>query len=167
MLTKDYLFSIFYCVDDVLYWKNGKIAGCDNGKGYLKVNINGKKYFNHHIIWCMYYGHWPLGIIDHIDRNSMNNNILNLREITRRLNRFNSKLNTNNRTGVTGVSLNTVKGYEVYISVKENHRKYVGFSCDFEEAVFLRFAAEQCVGYYDKECKSPAYLFLKNKEYIL
>jgi hypothetical protein len=65
--------------------------------------INGhrrrKTYFMHHLILQP-----PNGMdIDHINRNPLDNRLCNLRICTRSQNRINSKIRTDNKSGVTGV----------------------------------------------------------------
>jgi len=76
----------------MLYWnidrnniiKKGRIAGNFNGR-YWNVCINRKRIQVHHVIWIMHGNKIPLDknfVIDHINRNSYDNRIENLRLIT-------------------------------------------------------------------------------------
>lgn len=82
----------------------GDVAGYVRKKdGYLVVRINGYGYSAHRLAWFYVNGVWP-GIIDHKDRNPLNNAIANLREATTSQNGMNtgpSKLNTSGYRGVT------------------------------------------------------------------
>lgn len=71
----------------------GKIVGSSDGKGYLTVNINKRRYRVHRIIWAMHNNRWPEDEIDHIDRNKSNNKIENLREASRSINSLNRRKN--------------------------------------------------------------------------
>lgn len=66
-------------------------------QGYKKVDINGRKYQVHRIIWRMYSGKWPENYIDHIDGDKLNNKITNLREVTNRENTQNMKKHRNGK----------------------------------------------------------------------
>lgn len=60
----------------------------------------------HRIIWQLFYGPIPQGlVVDHIDGNPLNNEISNLRLITQAENRRNTKKSTRNSSGIAGVFL--------------------------------------------------------------
>lgn len=82
------------------------IAGTiKNSTGRWKVGLKGKLYYVSRIVWAMYNGSIPnTMIVDHIDRDKTNNNINNLRLVTRKGNARNCTKKSNNSTGVTGVS---------------------------------------------------------------
>lgn len=72
-------------------------AGCYTTKGYRIIRIDGRLYKEHRIIWAMHNGPIPDGMdIDHIDRNTGNNKLENLRLATRSINNLNK-----NSKGVT------------------------------------------------------------------
>lgn len=65
-------------------------AGCYTTKGYRVVRIDGRLYKEHRIIWVMNNGSIPNDYdIDHIDRNTANNRLNNLRLVNRSLNHLN------------------------------------------------------------------------------
>ena len=74
--------------------------------GYRRVELNGAKFFIHHIIWVMMTGEWPSRKIDHKDRNRSNNKWENLRLADDTENARNKSLHSNNTSGHTGVSWN-------------------------------------------------------------
>lgn len=68
----------------------GSVAGCPITKdGYIRIKIEGRRYFAHRLAWVYVHGTWPSHEIDHKDRNRSNNAITNLREATRRQNNRN------------------------------------------------------------------------------
>jgi hypothetical protein len=88
MITQELLNERFTYRDGELYWKvvysarlkAGQLAGDKDGTGYRRVMIGTKHYKMHRLIWIMFNGDIPEGmIVDHIDRNRSNNNISNLR----------------------------------------------------------------------------------------
>ena len=65
-------------------------AGCYTTKGYRVVRIDGRLYKEHRIIWVMNNGLIPNNCdVDHVDRNTSNNKLDNLRLVSRSLNNLN------------------------------------------------------------------------------
>lgn len=86
----------------------GGLAKYSNGARYRRVRIGEKKYMTHQIIWLMRTGEWPTQEIDHINGNTLDNRIENLRLVSNQENKKNKALYKNNTTGIPGVSF--VKG---------------------------------------------------------
>lgn len=57
-------------------------AGGIDGKGYVRIGIDGGQYRAHRLAWLYVHGVWPKSQIDHINRNRRDNRICNLREAT-------------------------------------------------------------------------------------
>lgn len=70
--------------------KYGRPAGQAIGK-YLRVEIKGRRYKNHRIIWLWVHGCWPKSHLDHINGNGRDNRLCNLREVTPKQNAENTK----------------------------------------------------------------------------
>ena len=85
--------------------KKGDVVGCDNGRGYLRASINSKLYLVHRLVFLMHKGYLPV-VLDHIDGNSRNNRIENLRPASKSQNQHNRKTGKNNTSGFKGVSYN-------------------------------------------------------------
>lgn len=85
--------------------RTGAIAGYSDSHGYWCVNINKRRYLAHRLAWLFTYGEWPVGILDHVDRDKRNNAIANLRQATKSQNAANSKVRWTNTLGVKGVSV--------------------------------------------------------------
>ena len=112
MITKDQILNI---VDydrqaGKLFWretkgrmKKGKEAGNVTNMGYRIVGINGKKLLTHRLIWLIETGCFPALEIDHINRNRLDNRIVNLREANRELNMRNRSCSKNNKLSTKGV----------------------------------------------------------------
>lgn len=108
-LTKELLHEYFEYRDGELYWKVklsyntniGDRAGFLDGR-YRSVKIHKKSYGIHRIIFAMHHGHLPK-MTDHIDRNTFNNRIENLREVTNQQNQFNTTKNIRNTSGYKNV----------------------------------------------------------------
>lgn len=65
--------------------KEGDMAGTRTGR-YAYITINGQPYLAHRLAWFYVHGEWPKHNIDHVDRNSRNNAISNLRDVPQSVN---------------------------------------------------------------------------------
>lgn len=82
--------------DGKLYWQVAKRgigigteAGCYTGEGqYKRVQLQGKRYLMHRVIFLMHYGYLPTEV-DHRDGDIHNNRIENLRAATSSQNKCN------------------------------------------------------------------------------
>ena len=82
----------------------GDIAGRTLSGRYV-IDVGGFTRMVHRVIWYLLKADDPIGfVIDHIDGNSLNNNIDNLRKVTQKENSRNTGFNKNNKTGYKGVS---------------------------------------------------------------
>lgn len=124
----------------------GDEVGHDNGRGYLRVSINGKSYRVHRIVFLMHKGYYP-AVLDHIDGNSHNNRIENLRPASRSQNQHNSKLAKNNTSGYKGVSYNKRANKFTAIVAHNNKSIFLGYYNTPEEAnKVVRAAREELHG---------------------
>jgi hypothetical protein len=74
-----------------------------NGRPYIKLQIKGEVQYLHRAIFLLHHGYLPK-VIDHIDGNSLNNKIENLRPATQSENMGNSRMKSNNTSGIKGVT---------------------------------------------------------------
>lgn len=100
-VMKTKLHELFVYCDGLLIWRprkqrgftnSNKVAGILN-KGYLwiKTSLLPKQISVHVAVWVMHNGDVPDGmVVDHKDRNTMNNRIENLRVVTRSQNAMNA-----------------------------------------------------------------------------
>jgi hypothetical protein len=97
-ITQDLIKELFYYEDGKLFNKTktakrikiGEESGCLNGGGYRHIMINGKNYQAHRLIYIFHNGEITDNLqIDHINKNRSNNNIENLRLVTKQENDFN------------------------------------------------------------------------------
>ena len=127
----------------------GKEAGTLDRNGYLVLRLAGSTHRVHRIIWALVYGQWPT-IIDHIDRDKLNNKISNLREVDARTNCRNKSVQKNNKTtGVLGVSKSDSWGgkYGARITDQDGKVVWLGLHESLEAAAAARQAAEIKYGY--------------------
>lgn len=92
----------------------GSVADRVSGS-YKVISINRKAYKSHRLVWLYFYGHFPDEMIDHIDCDSLNNRVENLRLATSSNNNWNRTLNSNTKTGVKGVRIHQNGNYEARI----------------------------------------------------
>jgi hypothetical protein len=123
---------------------SGRVAGGINHEGYVRMRVDGRKYLAHRLAWLYMTGNWPVGEIDHIDRNRSNNKFSNLREASDAQNRANSK--ASNSLGVKGVYFtknNKARPYAASITVGKAH-KHLGYynTIDDASAAYKRAACE-------------------------
>lgn len=141
MIATDLVKELFDYRDGELYWRkrsNSKVAqgaqaGTVNQSGYRVVTVNGKKIHAHRLIWLWHWLELPTQI-DHINGNPLDNRIENLRAADYATNAFNSKLKSDNTSGVKGVSwCNTYQKWVVQIHAFK--KKVSGRFKTFDEAV--------------------------------
>jgi hypothetical protein len=114
-LSQERAKELFEYRDGNLYWlpfaisknrkssKAGRLVGTPSGHGYLKVKVKCRSYYVHQIVYLLHHGFIPK-LIDHIDTDTSNNCIENLRETTKSQNACNSKIRVDNTSGVKGVT---------------------------------------------------------------
>ena len=130
--------------------------------GYAECSIDGESYLIHRIIWLWCNGYLPEGFVDHIDRNKLNNKLINLREASRVCNAQNSGNPKNNKSGVKGIYwCNTSSRWKAQIGIN-NRLKHIITSDNFDEAVCARLAVEQCIGWNNCDSNSPALNYVNN-----
>ena len=136
--------------------KKGTVAGSHHSMGYRHIAIKQEKYLTHRLVWLYHYGYLPEHQVDHINRKRDDNRIENLREVSHSCNLRNCGNRKNNTSGVKGVSFNNaIKMWGASIcNVGKNYN--LGISKDFSEAVLMRLAAEQCLGWDSCDKMSPA-----------
>lgn len=118
-ITQEQLKKAFDYRDGRLYWKikgRGITLGASVGTPCeIRKNVfyeynffKGSPRRTHRLIYLWHHGFMPT-MIDHIDGNTLNNRIENLRAVTSSQNQFNRKINKNNSTGYKGISIMKVK----------------------------------------------------------
>jgi len=158
-VKKNYIYSelnkIFYLDSDFnLLWledryggtnmrslliKKGTLAGYLS-RNYRIVNVSRINYQVHRIVWCLYnksdIDH--VSVVDHIDRNPLNNHPLNLRVCSHYENQINS-LRKNKSTGIQYISYCNVKKYfQVQLSRKNEMYETLRTRKEFRILPFVR-----------------------------
>lgn len=135
----------------------GKPAGCITPYGYRMLGITAEfgkeeKLLAHRIAWAHYYGEWPTGFLDHINRDRLDNSIRNLRPATITENSMNAKVRKDNSSGVRGVSRFRDGRWRVRLN-KNGEEVYCAFFASKEEAIAARKeAALRFYGEFAREC---------------
>jgi hypothetical protein len=153
MLTPSYLKKIIkYCpLSGKLYWKKrtefhfidglvsskikakrfnssfaNKEAFTAKSQGYCVSNVGGQMLKAHRVAWAVYYGEWPDGFLDHINRVRHDNRICNLRVSTRAQNNSNVSTGKNSTSQFLGVYWDKARGKWV-ANIKINGKsKFLG-----------------------------------------
>jgi hypothetical protein len=124
----------------------GSVAGTprkNDGKTYIIISINGKKYRAHRLAFLYMNGLMPGVICDHINGDGTDNRWCNLREVDHVNNNRNMRLRVDNKSGVPGVYWNK-KDKRWQASIKVNDKRgYIGQFKTLEEAKEARLKAER------------------------
>ena len=120
-----------------------------NTDGYRSIKIDGVTTLTHRIAWKLYHGRDPVGQLDHINGQTGDNRIANLRESNPLDNMRNQKKNRRNKSGVTGVSWDRETGrWCTGLKVKGRHIN-LGRYEDWFDAVCARMSANNRYGYHE------------------
>lgn len=87
----------------------GEKAGTIYSNGRRHIIVAGERHFAHRLAWLYVHGVWPSDQLDHINRDRDDNRIANLREATNQQNSVNRLVLKNNRLGVKGVGISTIR----------------------------------------------------------
>lgn len=91
--------------------KVGSAAGAKTRQGYLRVGIDKRDYQIHRVAWALHHGQWPSGVVDHIDGDTLNNRIENLRDVSVSVNMQNRRSATRGSSaGLLGASWHGASG---------------------------------------------------------
>jgi hypothetical protein len=112
----------------------GLVLGSGDGKGYLEIRVNWKKYKAHRLAWLYVYGEFPNCDLDHRDGNRSNNRIKNLRLCTEMENLKNSGVRSGNVSGVKGVNWHKSRGKWQARATVNYKTHYLGLFETLEEA---------------------------------
>lgn len=126
--------------------QEGLLVGWDhvsNGKTYKRMSFDYKFYYVHQIVFLYHYGYMPK-CVDHIDRDTKNNRIENLREVTHQENCQNKLKHKNNTSGYKGVTFNKQSNNWTASIWKNYKRKFLGNYPTPEQAyeAYLKAAKE-------------------------
>lgn len=81
---------------------NGRVMTPNSGR-YLQFVVAGRNHYAHRLAWLYTHGTWPVEVIDHINGDTRDNRISNLREATRGQNQANQRISRASASGLKGV----------------------------------------------------------------
>ena len=144
-------------------WK-GNIVSCNfttkavTHYGYFQMNIFGRPYLIHRLIYLFMTGEFPEHDVDHINGDRTDNRWCNLRQVTRLENLHNIGLRNSNSTGYVGVSLRKDTGkYHAYID-DHNIRIHLGNFEYIDDAIKVRQQAELKFEYHPNHGERPTWV---------
>lgn len=84
-------------------WADKQTFLHSNNRGYIAANIMGFGFLAHRVAWAISHGRWPIGEIDHVNRDRADNRISNLRDVNHAENCSNSGPMKRSKSGHRGV----------------------------------------------------------------
>jgi hypothetical protein len=140
--------------------KGMEAGGSMSGVGYKMIRLDYTLYAVHQIVFLWHNGYFPEHVIDHINRDKLDNRIENLREVSRSCNSKNSVSKHKIKSGVQGVYWDNFTG-SWKPSIRANGKQLNLPRCkNLDDAVMSRWSAEVKYGYFECKGESPAYSYL-------
>lgn len=120
--SQEMLQEWFSYEDGQLFWKisrgraksgdrTGTVGTSKDHRSYVKVRIKGRQYLLHRLVWVFFYGDLLEGmVVDHIDGNTLNNKVENLRMCTVSQNGQNIHRGRGDYSSLKGISFSKKQG---------------------------------------------------------
>lgn len=109
-------------------------VGTISPHGYQQIRVLYTRYHAHRLAWLYVHGDWPSGYLDHINGDTLDNRMENLRVVTKAQNSANQGKQCRNTSGHKGVYWDKNRGkWTVQIGVNRRY-KYLGRYDTVEEA---------------------------------
>lgn len=115
-------------------------TGTVGKQGYIQITVARRQLKAHRVAWFLYYGAWPKGQIDHINKNKGDNRITNLREGDS-VNQHNREIRPG-RSGVIGAHKSNKRFAPYVSSIKiEGVKVYLGYfqTAEAASAAYKRY----------------------------
>lgn len=126
----------------------GKPAMTAISNGYRSGSICGTLLKAHRVIWLLHTKNWPLGDIDHINGDPLDNRLENLRDVPHAINLRNQKLRSTNTSGINGVYFDKGNAKWAAASKKDGKFKFLGYFHSIDEAAAARRMFDTENGYH-------------------
>lgn len=118
--------------------KAGDIAGYVCKNGYRYISIGNKEHLAHRLAWLIVHGQWPVGELDHINRNRSDNRLCNLRDVSHSDNCRNTPTRRHNTSGHRGVYWHKPSGLWLVLAHLRGKQYSLGYYKDWFDAVCAR-----------------------------
>ena len=129
-------------------------------KGYIQIYIGGKNYRAGRLAFLYMEGYFPENDVDHINRVRDDNRWKNLRHVSRQCNLINKSKQSNNTSGVTGVTWHKRDGvWQAQIRINKQG-VHLGTHTSLLRAVQARWDAEVKYDFPNCNSTSSAYKYL-------
>jgi len=120
----------------------GERAGSARADGYRSIGLGGVRYLEHRLAFLYVYGRWPSGHLDHINGDTSDNRIDNLRECTPWENLQNRAASRKSTTGLLGVSFHKLRQKWRATIGLQGRQVHLGLFTSKEEAYEAYLAAK-------------------------
>lgn len=133
--------GIFTCAVPRGNMNAGDRCGNRNKKdGYIRLIVDGSSYLAHRLAWLYEFGKWPDGVIDHIDHNTSNNKIDNLRDVSRSENLHNQIKKQRGNVIVTSIGVHFNNKYKKFVArIKVSGKQIHLGNFDDEESASIAY----------------------------
>ena len=152
---KDYM--AYNPVDGTLMWTKRSAYGTKetrkvnlNTKGRPKVQFNRRTYQASVVAWYLFYGEWPNKQVDHIDNDTSNIKITNLRLVTQMQNNMNRRKLKVKSSPFKGVSKTKAGAWKASIRINKIALHLGTFKTEIEAAIAYDKSAKENFGEYAK-----------------
>lgn len=141
--------------------KGTRAGAYDNSNGYIQLMIDKKNYYAHKLAWIYIYGSLAKGlVVDYINRDQTDNRLCNLRAVSHGENRYNSRMRSDNTSGITGVCLDKRKNTWLARLNINKKQLVLGHYSSLLDAAKARYDSEIKYGVNIFNKKSSAYKYL-------
>ena len=155
---------------DVCSMWNTRYAGkqaftSKTGHGCLSGSILGVPTTAHRVIWAIVHGQWPTGVIDHINGDPTDNRLVNLRQVSHKINGRNARLRSDNPSGFPGIKMTQSGRWQAVITV-DGIRQHLGTFPTLEGAIDARRAHEARNGFHPNHGRRQSVLDSRHGEAV-
>lgn len=141
-LSYDRETGVFRWERDSVRRRAGDVAGSKfHKRGYIMIRVGYDRFLAHRLAWFYVYGQWPVGEIDHINHDTSDNRLSNIRDVTRKENCWNSSVRNQNSLNIKHIS-RYKRGLQLYIvrngeTVVRKHFRCLGKALKARDAALM------------------------------